>query len=83
MLTATKPMALTPEQLWVFVTGDNNAVDVARLAHAPEIGGFIALPISAFDPYALLPAYAPTGELLEGWRWATSRDVETYAHLFV
>jgi len=83
MLTATKPMALTPDQLWVFVSGDNGIVDVARLSHHPDRGRFMALPIEAFDPRSLLPTYTPTGELLNGWRWATAHDVDAYAHLFV
>ncbi|MTD56875.1 hypothetical protein GKO32_23295 [Amycolatopsis sp. RM579] len=75
-------MSTTPDHVWAFVSASNGAVDVVRLAHAPDLERFIGLPIEAFDPYALLPTYSPTGELVTGFRWATTADVEAYAYLF-
>ncbi|WP_236793876.1 hypothetical protein [Amycolatopsis sp. GM8] len=82
MLTASMPIATTPDQVWVFVSAPDGAVDVVRLAYAPGSPRFVGLPIEAFDPSAVLPTYSPTGELVNGFRWATTADVDAYAYLF-
>lgn len=82
MLSVTIPMATTPDEVWVFISGDNGAVDVGRIAHWPGTCRFVALPIEAFNPRAVLPTYSPTGELVAGYRWATTADIEAHADLF-
>jgi hypothetical protein len=82
MLTPSMPIATGPDQVWVFVSATGGAVDVVRLAHAPGSPRFLGLPIEAFDPAAVLPTYSPTGELVNGYRWATTVDVDEYAYLF-
>jgi hypothetical protein len=82
MLTVTIPMATSRNEVWVFISADNGAVDVARIAHYPGSRRFIALPIEAFDPRALLPAYRATGELVAGFRWATTDDVDAHPDQF-
>lgn len=81
MLTSTMPIATTPEQVWVFISADTGAVDVARLAHYAGSTTFIALPVAVFDPHAVIPAY-PTGELVPGFRWATVADIEAHTDVF-
>ncbi|MBB2935678.1 hypothetical protein FHX82_002732 [Amycolatopsis bartoniae] len=76
------PISTSPDHVWVFVSAPGGAVDVVRLAHAPGSPRFVGLPIEAFDPSALLPTYNPTGELVNGFRWATTADIDTYAYLF-
>ena len=34
------------------------------------------------DWAALLPTYTPTGQLVEGFRWATTADIDANADLF-
>ncbi|HVV09022.1 hypothetical protein [Amycolatopsis sp.] len=82
MLTPSQPIATSPDQVWVFVSATGGAVDVVRLAHVPGSPLFVGLPIEAFDPSAVLPTYSATGELVEGYRWATAADVDEYAYLF-
>jgi hypothetical protein len=82
MLTVTIPMATTPDAVWVFISNEHGIVDVARMAHFPGSRRFIALPIEAFDPRAVLPTYTATGELVSGFRWATTDDVDAHADLF-
>lgn len=82
MLTASQPIATSPDQVWVFVSAPSGAVDVVRLAHAPGSPRFLGLPIDAFDPASVLPTYSATGELVEGYRWATAADIDDYAYLF-
>lgn len=81
MFKESAPMATSPDHVWVFVTSYTGAVAVSRLAHKPGSSVFIGLPGEAFDLSALLPTYV-TGELLDGFRWATTADVDAYAHLF-
>lgn len=81
MFTETVPMATSPDHVWVFVTAWTGAVAVSRLAYNPVRRMFIGLPSEAFDLMALLPTYV-TGELLDGFRWATTADVDAHAYLF-
>lgn len=82
MLTPSIPIATDADHVWVFVSASGGAVDVVRLAHMPGVPRFIGLPIEAFDPAAVLPTYSATGELVTGFRWATTADIDAYAHLF-
>lgn len=81
MLTVTPPVTLAPDQVWVFVTGDTDAVDAARLAHLPGSDCFIALSGDVFAVDGTLPTY-PTGDLVAGFRWATAQDIAAHADLF-
>lgn len=82
MLTTTPPIATSPDVVWVFVTAaTTSAVDVARVAYRPGTTVFLALPIECFPPDALMPTLF-TGELLDGFRWATTIDVDAHADQF-
>jgi hypothetical protein len=78
----TMPISTSSDEVWVFILIDHGAVDVARMAHLPGSRRFIALPVEAFNPRAVLPTYSATGELVDGYRWATTTDIETHADLF-
>lgn len=82
MLTVTKPIATSPSVVWVFVTSPTTSgVDVARMAHRPGTSVFLALPVGCFPPDALMPTLY-TGELVDGFRWATTTDIDAHADLF-
>ena len=82
MLSTTPPIATSPDVVWVFVTAaTTSGVDVARIAHRPGTTLFLALPVECFPPDALLPTLH-TGELVEGFRWATTTDIDAHAELF-
>jgi hypothetical protein len=82
MLTVTPPISLTADQVWVFVTNDTSAVAGARMAYCSAGPRFLALPMADFDTTTLLPCYGDTGELITGFRWATTTDIEAHADLF-
>ncbi|SNR79888.1 hypothetical protein SAMN06265360_12012 [Haloechinothrix alba] len=81
-LTITPPLGLDAHRVWVLIASPTGAVDAARVAYHPERARFIALPCLAFDTTAVLPTYPTTGELIPGFRWATTGDVDAHAELF-
>ncbi|GAA1221121.1 hypothetical protein [Prauserella alba] len=82
MLSVTPPLALDGDTVWVFVSADTGAVDAARMAHVPGTETFAALPVEAFDPDSVLPTFRTTGEPVDGFRWATTADVDAHADMF-
>lgn len=81
MLTASTPISTDGHHVWLFVSASTGAVDVARIAFNPNVTRFIALPVHAFNPNALMPT-TPSGELLHNYRWATTTDIQQHAEVF-
>ncbi|NKQ55425.1 hypothetical protein HFP15_21305 [Amycolatopsis sp. K13G38] len=82
MLTFTPPLVTSPDEAWVFIASETGAVDVGRVAYSPSTDRFAVLPVEAFNPDTLLPTYTPTGQLVDGFRWATTADIDANADLF-
>lgn len=82
MLSVTPPLAYTADAVWVLVSSDFGAIDAARMAYLPGSDCFIAMPSDVFNTAGVLPTYRFNGEVVAGFRWATTADIQDHAELF-
>lgn len=79
MIETTAPIAITPEEVWVFTT--SKECTAARIAISDDHDAFLALPVTDFDVNGIFPTNSD-GDLIPNTRWATAADIDEYASLF-
>ncbi|MGW4830352.1 hypothetical protein ACWEOG_22390 [Amycolatopsis japonica] len=75
MLTFSMPIAITPDQVWIFVQCGDAVISCARLATYLEVPEVVAFPEEFTATNTIVPISKLTGEPMHSLRWATVADL--------
>ena len=82
MLTFSMPIALAPDQVWIFVQCGDVNVTCARLATHLVVPEVVAFPEDFTATNTIVPVSKLTGEPMHNLRWATVADLDDYPSRF-